>query len=109
MHTKRWYPVMILILVLGLGLWGVTSANSLLQARASSQLSGTGTSKIQHVVIIMLENHTFDNFFGQFPGANGVSLPHEPDPFPSDYGHGSAPAMAAMDGGKMDRFEAHSY
>ncbi len=103
MHTKRWYQIAILILTLGLGLGGIFSANSLLQAHA------TRTNPIQHVVVIMLENHTFDNFFGQFPGANGVSLPHEPDPFPSDYGHGSAPAIAAMDGGKMDRFEAHSY
>ena len=103
MHTKRWYPIAILFVVLGLGLGGFLSANSLLQAHA------TKTNPIQHVVVIMLENHTFDNFFGQFPGANGVTLPHEPDPFPSDYGHGSAPVAAAMDGGKMDRFEAHSY
>lgn len=34
---------------------------------------------VQHVVIIMKENHPFDNYFGTFPGANGippnVSLP----------------------------------
>jgi phospholipase C len=28
---------------------------------------------IKHVVVIMEENHTFDNFFGTFPGANGIS------------------------------------
>ena len=27
---------------------------------------------IEHVVIIIKENHTFDNYFGTFPGANGV-------------------------------------
>lgn len=27
---------------------------------------------IQHVIEIMLENHTFDNLFGAFPGANGI-------------------------------------
>jgi phospholipase C len=27
--------------------------------------------KIKHVVVIVKENHTFDNFFGTFPGANG--------------------------------------
>lgn len=38
-------------------------------------------SPIQHVVIIVKENHTFDNYFGTFPGANGVStLEHAPDP-----------------------------
>jgi phospholipase C len=27
--------------------------------------------KIKHVVVIVKENHTFDNFFGSFPGVNG--------------------------------------
>ncbi len=27
---------------------------------------------IQFVVIIVKENHTFDNYFGQFPGADGA-------------------------------------
>ncbi len=29
--------------------------------------------KINHVVVIYLENHSFDNLYGQFPGANGLS------------------------------------
>ena len=28
--------------------------------------------KIQHVVVIYLENHSFDNLYGSFPGANGL-------------------------------------
>ena len=28
---------------------------------------------IKHVVIIVKENHTFDNYFGSFPGAEGIS------------------------------------
>ena len=27
---------------------------------------------IEHVVIIVKENHTFDNYFGTFPGATGI-------------------------------------
>ena len=27
---------------------------------------------IDHLLIIYLENHTFDNLFGLFPGANGI-------------------------------------
>ncbi len=42
---------------------------------------------INHVLIITKENHTFDNFFGAFPGASGVALPHAADPHP-DQGHG---------------------
>ncbi|TMJ13389.1 MAG: hypothetical protein E6H02_05130 [Bacillati bacterium ANGP1] len=48
-------------------------------------------SPIQHVVIIVKENHTFDNYFGTFPGANGVALAHASDPLaqgdpPHDHG-----------------------
>ncbi|MGH9450089.1 MAG: phospholipase C [Terriglobia bacterium] len=36
---------------------------------------------IQHVVLIIKENHTFDNYFGTFPGVNGDStLVHSPNP-----------------------------
>ncbi len=38
------------------------------------------STPIQHVVIITKENHTFDNYFGTFPGANGAVLPHAADP-----------------------------
>jgi phospholipase C len=30
-------------------------------------------SKVNHVVVIYLENHSFDNLYGQFAGANGLS------------------------------------
>src|SRR6202795_4202290 len=29
--------------------------------------------KISHILIIYLENHSFDNLFGEFPGANGIA------------------------------------
>ena len=36
-------------------------------------------SKIQHLIFIVQENHSFDNYFGMYPGANGllsnVSIP----------------------------------
>ena len=28
---------------------------------------------INHVVVIYLENHSFDNLYGLFPGANGIA------------------------------------
>jgi phospholipase C len=34
-------------------------------------------NKIRHVVIIMQENHSFDNYFGTYPGADGI--PVNPD------------------------------
>jgi phospholipase C len=38
---------------------------------------------IQHVVIIVKENHTFDNYFGQFPNAEGDTT-LAPCPVPAD-------------------------
>jgi len=34
---------------------------------------GSG-SKIQHLIFIVQENHSFDNYFGTYPGANGIPL-----------------------------------
>jgi phospholipase C len=46
---------------------------------ATSNTAGTSGNPVQHVVIIVKENHTFDNYFGQFPGAEGdATLPHVP-------------------------------
>jgi phospholipase C len=44
--------------------------------------------QIEHVVIIVKENHTFDNYFGSFPKANGdPQLGPAPDPPPWDPPH----------------------
>ena len=32
----------------------------------------SGIHLIKHVVIIMQENHSFDNYFGTYPGADGI-------------------------------------
>jgi phospholipase C len=45
------------------------------------------TNRIDHVVIIVKENHTFDNYFGTFPGANGVKLGRAQNPPPGDPDH----------------------
>ena len=31
-----------------------------------------GIHNIQHVVVIMQENRSFDSYFGTYPGANGI-------------------------------------
>src|SRR5689334_1658590 len=50
-----------------------------------------GKGPIQHVVIIFKENHTFDNYFGRFKGADGeATLPLAPDPPASDHAHDHA-------------------
>lgn len=42
---------------------------------------------IQHVVVIFKENHGFDNYFGTFPGANGTTMTHSPNPPLQDPDH----------------------
>jgi phospholipase C len=50
----------------------------------------TTATAVEHVVIIMKENHTFDNYFGTFPGANGITMPRSPNPPPRDPNHSHA-------------------
>jgi phospholipase C len=48
----------------------------------------TSASPIKTVVIIVKENHTYDNYFGTFPGGNGdATLPQAPNPPKSDPNH----------------------
>jgi phospholipase C len=32
----------------------------------------TNSNPIKHIIIIMQENHTFDNYFGTYHGVNGI-------------------------------------
>src|SRR5205085_7188089 len=67
-------------------------------------------SRIQHIVFIVKENRSFDNYFGTFPGADGattavistgerIDLGHTPDILPRDLGHEWEDTHLAMDGG----------
>lgn len=57
----------------------------------------------------MLENHTLDSYFGDFPGVAGTKWgmqePPAPNPMPSDVDHNGPATVAAIDGGKMDNFD----
>jgi phospholipase C len=66
---------------------------------------------VQHVVVIFQENHTFDNFFGTFPGANGIQNDpptvkpfHIAGPVIADLCHSTPCARQAFDKGRMDGF-----
>jgi len=87
----------------------------------ATQARATAPTPIQHVVVIMQENHTFDNFFGHFPRAHGLSdtvaLPlkkggkpvvrpfHLDTPsLPRDICHNDSCGYAAYDNGANDGF-----
>ena len=43
------------------------------RAAGGAARSSWMTSKIEHVVIVIQENRSFDNLFGTFPGADGAT------------------------------------
>ncbi len=101
--SSRWHTMAVVAIVLGSVAWFVTPSHLFQPAHASGR-HYTATTPIQHAVFIMMENHTFDNLFGRYPGANGVSnLPRAGNPT-EDYNHDGPSLFAAMDGGKMDEF-----
>ena len=71
---------------------------------------------IKHVVIVVKENHTFDNYFGSFPGADGISQittstgtiapPRAPDKTPRDLCHAHSCALADLAGGAMNGWDS---
>ncbi|HLW60465.1 MAG TPA: alkaline phosphatase family protein [bacterium] len=89
----------------------------------------SGIHKIQHVVIIMQENRSFDSYFGTFPGADGIPMQNGvpavcgPDPRTGDCvkpfhdphdlnrggPHSEKDATADIAGGKMDGFVAEAH
>jgi phospholipase C len=71
---------------------------------------------IEHVVIILKENRSFDQYFGQLPNVNGAStgqmhdgtivdLTPTPDPMPADIGHSTNDWTLAYNGGLMNGFD----
>src|SRR3981081_3794629 len=60
---------------------------------------------IQHVVIIVKENHAFDNYFGRFPGANGdPNLALASDPPSIDHPHDHAAWLRRATGAAKEQY-----
>ncbi len=94
----------------------------------SSTAPLTGINKIQHVIIIMQENRSFDSYFGTYPGALGIPMQngvptvcvqdprsgqcvkpyHDPNTVNGGGPHNYVNAVADIDGGKMDGFIAQA-
>jgi len=93
---------------------------------ATTPAAGPGIHKIQHVVVIMQENRSFDSYFGTYPGADGIPMENGvptvcvPDPQlgrcvrpfhdrqDRNFGgpHGQPNAYADINGGRMNGFVA---
>ena len=87
--------------------------------------ASAGLSKIKHIVIVMQENRSFDQYFGMYPGADGIPVDakgnptvclndpstgqcvypwHDPSDVQNGGPHGAQDAGADIDKGKMDGF-----
>ena len=74
---------------------------------------------IKRVIYLMLENRSFDNIFGRYPGANGVTVGVKegrevplracPQWLPGDLPHDRWAALKCWNGGKMDGFDSGPY
>jgi phospholipase C len=88
-----------------------------------SYLIPPGIHKIKHVIVIMQENRSFDNYFGTYPGVDGIPMQngaptvcdpnprgpcvrpyHDRDDVNGGGPHGEAEAIGDVDGTKMDGF-----
>ena len=135
MHLATSYKILLAFaLALGVALMSVLSSQ---RASVGEGTEGTTPStntkldearnKIQHVVVIMQENRSFDSYFGTYPGAEGlprtedgeftVCVPnprtggcdkpyHDPALINSGGPHSSTASTADINGGKMDGFIA---
>ena len=101
----------------------LVQACSLSRVSSSTDLSIART-KIKHIIIIMQENRSFDEYFGTFPGADGIPMQdgvptvcaydtqinqcvtpyHDPNVINTGGPHSSSAAAVDIDGGKMDGF-----
>ena len=99
-------------------------AVSAAQLLAMTAAGASSIPQLQHIVIIMQENHSFDSYFGTYPGANGIPMKHgRPTICNPDLAsgtcilsyhehkentlggpHDTANMLADVDGGKMDGF-----
>src|SRR5438067_426675 len=103
---------------------GATSGVTVSGGPTGTYVVPAGIHKIQHVIVIMQENRSFDSYFGTFPGADGIPMSNgkptvcAPDPasgrcvapYPDHADvngggpHNYANATADVNGGKMDGF-----
>ena len=72
----------------------------------SGQCSAAQLSDVEHIIVIYLENHSFDNLFGFFPNADGIAaagatkIQVDPDGLPYDFL--PAPCKSRANGTRLD-------
>lgn len=89
------------------------------QPPAAAERASAATTPIEHVIVMIQENRSFDNFFATFPGADGAThgrlhdgtiVPLTPHSLSdsTDIPHSYSSYLTDYDGGKMDGFDLTS-
>lgn len=75
MNKIRIGPISVLIIIMVVA--------SLTHSIIVSYIYAPGPTKIQHIIFVVQENHSFDNYFGTYPHANGfpstLTIPLDPN------------------------------
>lgn len=108
---------------LGVGACNGGGSNALPPSQSVRAQSGSPTSPIAHVVVVVQENRSFDNLFGDFPGVDGakrgkekvleggryvdkwLTLAKHSLTMKTDIGHCYYAFVSALDKGRMDGFD----
>ncbi|HYU75036.1 MAG TPA: alkaline phosphatase family protein [Ktedonobacteraceae bacterium] len=105
-------------------LLATTALTACSSSNQNQQSQNNDIHKIQHVVVIMQENRSFDSYFGTYPGADGIPMQngvptvcvndpktnqcvkpyHDAQNLNHGGPHGEANATNDIDSGKMDGF-----
>jgi phospholipase C len=108
---------------LGAGVMFAAGVNVHAHATIGEPAALTGIHKIKHVIVIMQENRSFDEYFGTYPGADGIPAGvclHDPrhggcqKPYADHHDHnfnqphGAGGYYADVNGGKMNGFVAEA-
>jgi len=118
MKTGQLFPALVLGAAMLAACGGGGGGNSLPPPHDVPPTPGSvhGANGIDHIVIVIQENRSFDNLFHGFPGADTVSsgrihtgqlVPLKEIPLLTSYDlrHHATDFMAAYDNGKMDGFD----
>src|SRR5215831_2682170 len=121
---RSWLACLAIVAVLGsCALAACTGPKNVTGSANPDLTSLTGIHKIRHVIIIMQENRSFDNYFGTYPGVDGIPMKngvptvcvpnpghgcvrpyHDTADVNGGGPHGEPMAVADVNGGKMDGF-----
>ncbi len=102
-----------LLLVCGIGVTGGSVMGA--QPSGTSSSCGIACSRIKHIVVIVKENHSFDNLFGRMSHVDGATharvggrikkMGTTPDSWGGNIQADSRDALLAMNHGKMNLFD----